>query len=58
MDLFIVFVNIIDKVSVKVYYGGNYSCVVMIKYGIDRKDFFVIGEEIDVNLKYVIFCIL
>lgn len=50
-------VNTTDQASVKVYHGGNYSCVATSKYGIDIKDFPVIGEETDVNLKHAISCI-
>ena len=57
MDPFTVLVNTTDQASVKVYHGGNYSCVATSKYGIDRKDFPVIGEETDVNLKHAISCI-
>ena len=57
MDPFTVLVNTTDKASVKVYRGGNYSCVATTKYGIDRKYFPVIGEETDVNLKHAISCI-
>ncbi|RMX49955.1 hypothetical protein pdam_00013942 [Pocillopora damicornis] len=42
MDPFTVLVNTTDQASVKVYHGGNYSCVATSKYGIDRKDFPVI----------------
>lgn len=42
MDPFTVLVNTTDQASVKVYHGGNYSCVATSKYGIDRKYFPVI----------------
>ncbi|PFX29108.1 Platelet-derived growth factor receptor alpha [Stylophora pistillata] len=42
MEPLTVLVNTTGQARVKLYQGGNYSCVAMSKYGIDQKDFPVI----------------